>query len=489
MKNIFTPLVILLMSSYFMSCSPEDLDDIDRPATKLEINNFIYGAMNVWYLYKPDVPELADSFFNSKSARNAYLDEFDSPEDYFYNGATTSYDRFSFITNDFRDLENSFQGVTLQNGMEYGLTYYPNDRINVLGYVRLVLPGTSANTEGVTRGMLFNTIDGVQITADNGSLSAASTELLSQTTYTIGLAELDEDNNVVPTGESITLTKTEYTENPVYITKTFDIEGKKVGYIMYNGFISAFDIELNNAFAELKAQGVSELVLDLRYNGGGSVQSAIDLSAMITGQYADQIFSTEVWNPTIQAILQDNDPASLINRFGTKIRSGENINSLSLNRVSVITTSNTASASELVINGLDPYIQVRQVGDTTTGKFQASTTFYDSKAPNYRRDDANPNHFYAIQPLIFTTANADGVTGYINGLYPDVPLEERLRNLGTLGELDEPLLEAAINDLFGRSRLPDLGPHLKVIGESSMNDPAYQRMYVDLDEHNQKNKK
>ncbi|MEH6407148.1 MAG: S41 family peptidase, partial [Leeuwenhoekiella sp.] len=266
--------------------------------------------------------------------------------------------------------------------------------------------------------------------------------------------------------------------------KTLDVGGQNVGYLMYNSFTSNFDEQLNDAFAQFKADGVTDLVLDLRYNGGGSVRTATDLAAMITGQYTGEIFSTEVWNPEIQAIYEEQDPEGLKNLFNSSIRTGAAINSLNLNRVYILATGSSASASELVINGLDPYINVIQIGTTTVGKFQASTTFYDSEAPNFQRDGVNPNHFYAIQPLILTSANANGVTGFVNGIDPDIEIQESIRNLGTLGDPNEPLLAAALDDINpNRSFEPikqKVSLPVDLIGESNMKNPTYQRMYVDI---------
>src|SRR5690606_21071041 len=103
------------------------------------------------------------------------------------------------------------------------------------------------------------------------------------------------------TGESVLLNKTQYNENPVYITKTFDINGQKIGYLMYNSFIKDYETDLNNAFAQLKSEGATSLVLDLRYNGGGSVETATDLASMVTGQFNGQVFYKEFWNADRQA--------------------------------------------------------------------------------------------------------------------------------------------------------------------------------------------
>lgn len=479
MKKLPQLVVMGLLIAVTFSCSKDRDDEIKPVADTLEVENFIYRAMNIWYLYKPDVAVLADDRFADQDALNKYLGGFESPEKLFYDGvkAPKPLDRFSIITSDYRELEKSFAGVSLSNGMDYGLALLQEGSDRVVGFVHYVLPNTSAEAQGVERGMLFTEIDGTPLTTTN------YIELLASTKYTIAVAEITADG-IVKTGQTISLTKQEYTENPIFITKTFDnIAGQKVGYLMYNSFTANFDAELNSAFADFKSEGVNALVLDLRYNGGGSVRTATDLAAMITGQFPGELFAKSVYNPQVQAAFEAQKPELLNRNFNTAITDKTPINSLNLAKLYVITTNSSASASELVINGLDPYIDVRQVGDTTTGKFQASVTFYD--APDFERKNANPNHFYAIQPLILTTANAAGTTGFVKGLNPDVPLEEYVSTYGVLGDDNEPLLKAALDEIRG-GRSFDLiqnqGKRLQEIGESGMDDPTYQRMYVDLPE-------
>lgn len=469
--------LLLTASSCF-----KDRDDEVQPASDLEINDFIWKAMNIWYLYKPNVAVLADDAFETDEEYTAFLNSYDSPESFFYDGLVDqNNDRFSFITDDYIELENSFAGVTLQNGIDFTLRLQPGSSVNVMAVVRYVVPGSPADQAGIERGDIFNKIDGQQLTATGNSLSNASRVLLSQDSYTIELATYN-GSTVQSTGETIDLNKVELTENPILVAKTLDVNGEKIGYLMYNSFTANFDKQLNDAFAEFKSNGVTDLVLDLRYNGGGSVRTATDLAAMITGQFDGEIFSTEVWNPQIQEIFRQQDPETLNNRFNTKIKTGEDINSLELGRVFIIATGSSASASELVINGLTPYIDVTQIGTTTVGKFQASTTFYDSEAPNFQRNDANPNHTYAIQPLIFTSANAAGTTGFVNGIDPDVEVEENVFDLGTLGDVNEPLLAAALNEITSTRSFTIQREDFKVlpaVGEKGMENPTYQRMYVD----------
>lgn len=434
-KNMKIKLYFLLVccSLSFTSCF-EDLDDNIQVASTLDIQNFIYRGLNYFYLYKEDTAELANDAFANQNELNGFLDNFDSPETLF-DYLKSSQDRFSILVDDYFELENALNGITLSNGMEFGLVLYPDQSGNVFGYVRYIIPNTSAASEGLDRGVIFNTIDGQQITETNFA------ELLSTNSYTIGLADFDGEN-VTPTGEMVTLIKAEVAENPILISRTLDVNNQKIGYLMYNAFTKSYGSELNAVFGQFKSDGITDLILDLRYNGGGSVENATDLASMITGQFNGQIFYTEIWNADRQG--EYASPG----KFDNVIQNGDPTNSLNLNKVYVLTTKRSASASELVINGLDPYIQVIQVGGTTTGKFQASFLLYDAPAPNFSKSQANPNHTYAMLPLVFKTANAAGYTDFIDGLSPEIELNEDYTNLGTLGEINEPLLEAALNDIF-----------------------------------------
>lgn len=461
MKKFFF-LCITIVSLLFTSCF-EDQDDNSVTASTQEIQNFIYRGLNFFYLYKADTPELADDAFANQGELNDFLDNYDTPEALF-SYLQSPQDRFSFLVSDYVSLENALNGITLNNGMEFGLILYPDNSGNVFGYVRYILPNSSASSTNLQRGDIFNTVNGQQITESNFN------DLLSQDTYTIGLAEYD-GTNVTSTGESVSLTKQQYTENPVYLARTLTIEGQNIGYLMYNGFTRDFDPQLNEAFAQFQADGITNLILDLRYNGGGSVETAVDLSAMITGQFNGQVFYTEEWNAERQDEYADDG------LFNTTISNGDVINSLNLNSVYIITSASTASASELTINGLDPYITVNQIGTATAGKYQASFLLYDAPAPNFSRSQANPNHTYAMLPLVFKTANVNGNTDYDDGLFPDVELAEDYSNLGVLGNENEPLLAAALNEIFPtRAKTNRDFRVLKEVSESKANSPVYQVM-------------
>ncbi|MDG2173232.1 MAG: carboxyl-terminal protease, partial [Flavobacteriaceae bacterium] len=200
--------------------------------------------------------------------------------------------------------------------------------------------------------------------------------------------------------------------------------------------------------------------------------TSILLSSLITGQFTGEIISTEQWNDEIQTYYLNNDPEFLINRF-----IGNN-NSLNLNRVFIITTQSSASASELVINCLDPYIDVIHIGTNTYGKYQASVTIYDSE--NFNLEGANPNHTYALQPLVLKTLNSIGNTDYFNGLTPDIVLEENTANLGVLGDQNEPLLALALQQITLDRKLIDLISPINLIDDSNQFELLKKEMYIDL---------
>ncbi|MBZ0327070.1 MAG: peptidase S41 [Altibacter sp.] len=462
-KNLL--LVLLAVSITFTSCFKDRDDDI-QVASALDIQNFIYRGLNYFYLYKADTPELANDAFADQNELDAFLSNYSTPESLF-DFLKSSQDRFSILVDDYIELENALNGITLSNGMEFGLVLYPDNSNNVFGYVRYVVPNTSAAAASLQRGMIFNTVDGQQLTDTNFST------LLAPDAYSIGLATFD-GQTITPTGESKSLTKAEVSENPIHLAQTLNVNGQNIGYLMYNAFTRNFAPQLNAAFGQFKADGITELVLDLRYNGGGSVENAVDLGSMITGQFTGELFYSEIWNEDRQA--EYSSPGL----FDTTIQTGEAINSLNLSRVYILTTKRSASASELVINGLDPYISVIQVGGTTTGKFQASFLLYDAPAPGFDRSQANPGHTYAMLPLVFKTANANGTTDFVDGLFPDIEVDEDYSNLGTLGNVNEPLLAAALNDIFPAPQpVQNNRLSLKEISESKASSLLYQRMVAD----------
>ncbi len=440
----------LLIVFTFQSC---EVQDDNKVPNDIAINNFVWKGLNLYYLWQADVPKLADDRFANQSDLNTYLYGFSRPEDLFqqllnkprslYPNPGEAIDRFSVIFSDYNELEGILSGTTKNNGADFGLFYKDATQTSVFGVVRYIFPNSDAATKNVQRGNIFYAINGVTLTKENYS------SLLNNDTYTMNFATYDS-GNITPNGQSVSLTKSVISENPVFLNTVINSGTHKIGYLMYNGFYPNYEPQLNAAFSSLKSQGITELVLDLRYNSGGSVATATRLASLITGQFTNQIFAKEQWNAKLDDYYNSSNPSTLLNLFTNQLGNSETLNSLNLTKVYVLTTKSTASASELVINGLKPYINVVQIGDITTGKNVGSITLYDS--PSFSKTGISTKHRYAMQPIVLKIVNKLGFGDYINGLDPTILLKEDFGNLGVLGETTEPLLNTAINNIIGSGR-------------------------------------
>jgi len=464
--------ILFFISIILFSCF-EDSDDNIVFASN--INDFVWKGMNASYLYKQNIEDLANNRFSSSEEYTDFLNLFENPENLFESliYQRENIDKFSFIVDDYIALQQYLSGISNSNGMEYGLRYAPGSSYDVYGYVRYVHPNTNAEENNIQRGDVFNSINNTSLTIDN------YLDLLSSDNYTVNFANyLDQntsetsDDQIISNDINIELIKTSYEKNPIHISSIIETQNQNVGYLMFNRFIGDYNDELISVFSNFKSNDISDLILDLRYNPGGSVYTSILLSSLITGQFFGEIISTEQWNDEIQAYYLNNDPEFLINRFI------ENNSSLNLNRVFIITTQSSASASELVINCLNPYIDVIHIGTNTYGKYQASVTLYDSE--NFILEGANLNHTYALQPLVLKTLNSEGNTDYFNGLNPDIILEENTTNLGVLGDENEPLLALALQQITFDRKVIDLINPIKLIDDSNKFELLQKEMYIDL---------
>ena len=455
----------------FTSCF-EDNDD--NGALASEINDFVWKGMNASYLYKQEISDLDNNRFNDSEEYASYLNSYNSPENLFESliYERDNIDKFSLIVDNYIELEQYLSGVSLSNGLNFGLVYLPNSTNEIFGYVRYVNNGSEADLANINRGDIFRSIDDIPLSIDNYS------DLLSQEVYTVNFANYFNNNTEDVSDDTIELNdinielqKVPLIKNPVHHYSTLNYSGGKIGYLMYNQFVSNYDDYLKTIFSEFKSNSVDELILDLRYNPGGSINSAIVLASLITGQFENEIFNTEQWNNDIQNYWLNNNPEYLINRF-MSFQS-----SLNLSRVFILTTRSSASASELIINCLKPYINVVQIGTPTYGKYQASVTLYDSE--NFSNQNVNRSHNYALQPLVLKTLNANGVTDYYNGISPDYEYEERAFDMGQVGNINEPMLNFTFGIIDSRISL-DIKPELfAYIDDNFKFDFLEREMYID----------
>ncbi|TLF44065.1 S41 family peptidase [Maribacter aurantiacus] len=441
------PLVFVLA---VFSCSKDDELSVPKtvdplPSSNVPVQNFMWKAMNFWYFWQADVPDLADNRFQDSESYTEFLQSVEEPGAFFDSKLLYIEDRFSFYNSDYRELTNSLAGISRSNGLEFGLVRKANSE-EVFGYVRYIIPNSDAATKDIERGDLFTGVNGTTLTINNFQ------NLLfgANNTYVLNMADFS-NGDVIQNEREVSLTKEEaLAENPVFISKSFEVNGITIGYLMYNQFTNEYDDDLYDAVLGLKNLGITELVVDLRYNPGGSVNTTRILASMIYDTNTDNLFIRKRYNDKIQDQLSESQlEVYFTDRVGSKT-----IEPLGLNKLYVLTSASSASASELLINSLEPYIDVVIIGDVTRGKNEFSTTLVDDRENSYlytpsRVNKINPDNQWAIQPLLGRNENADGFFDYTDGLVPDIQLKEDYGNLGILGDLNEPLLARAIQEITG----------------------------------------
>ncbi len=307
-------------------------------------------------------------------------------------------------------------------------------------YVEYVYQTSPSGAAAVERGWYINRINGTEIGYDN-----ASVDILNNVFF--GSTNSAEFQFVKQNGDikNITLTKATFTANAVLHTSVITDGAKKTGYLVFNQFFGeGARTELRDAFADFSAKGINELIVDLRYNPGGSTETQNVLANLIAPQAADgQKMYTYDFNDSLKAgkfpLLRRKPGFSNIT-FAAEPNTVkyEKEGSLNLSRVFFIVTGGSASASELVINNLRPYMEVKLVGDTTYGK---PVGFFPISVFGY-----------AIYPISFKTINAAGAAEYYDGFAPDKLAADGVNT--NWGDTKDPSLAAALKYIstgsFGR---------------------------------------
>ena len=424
MKKI---LFILCISAFFFACKKETeaskVTTTNPPTTttdpNIAANKWIHEVMSYYYLWNDKMPSLTSTNTSAK------------PTDYFYTllHDYKKTDRFSWIDESVTNLQNQLNGVSTVLGVKNNAFYTDNTNTSIAFVLAYVLKGSPAEKAGLKRGDIILKVDDQTITNANYN------NILSNQTLKLSLGNFT-NGAFVSNGKSVTVTKVELQTNPILADTIIAWSGKKVGYLAYSQFLTSFDDSLRAIFGRFKTAGVNDLVLDFRYNGGGYVVSS-DLITNLTVKDAaakvGKLMNKKVYNATYTAYLEKNSTSSA---FETLFKTEAN-NLGTLNRVFVLTAGNTASASELVINNLKPFMEVILIGENTYGKNVGSFTITD---PNKRWD-------YGLQPITFLTANAIGESNYgtVSGFTPNYILEDNVLPYKTLGNPGETYLSKALS--------------------------------------------
>jgi hypothetical protein len=265
-------ILLMMLSALFLvySCSDDDDDiEVDNDDEEIaqdiiDVNFWINEKMELYYLWEDQMPDID-------------FEQEEDPEEYFYKLIYKEKDKWSWITDDYASLAAEYDGEPVQMG--YSPSFYlMSDNESVFIVVDYVYEGSPADEAGIERGDIILSIDNTELNTSNYY------DLYSQDAYSVQLAEIN--NNIISyTGESIDLVARVVETNPVLYHDVIDLEGHKVGYLVYAEFITGKDDKflttLDEVFSEFQTEGISDLVVDLRYNPGGDIDAAVYLASAI----------------------------------------------------------------------------------------------------------------------------------------------------------------------------------------------------------------
>jgi carboxyl-terminal processing protease len=392
-------------STYAQQCSPNNPYAAagQRNASLTTEKNWVNAYVNEAYLWYDQVPSV-----NPNAAPYSTSDVAGSLDEYFTALTSTPLDRFSFTYPTAAWNQLSQSGAEAGYGIEWNFASPTPPRKIRVAYVEAGSPAANA---GVLRGDTLVTADGVS--ADDGTstgadaLNAALWPTSAGQGHTLVLSR---------NGSNATrsLTSAVITKNPVPHSSVITTGGTKVGYLVFNDHLATAEAPLIAAIESFRTQGVTELVLDLRYNGGGYLYLASELAYMIAGpsKTSGKVFEKLTYNAKRSAETNSAnsttpfyDTSCILSSSTGNCTNVQPLPTLNLSRVYVLTKGSTCSASESIMNGLRGVdIEVRQIGGTTCGKPYGFTA----------KDNCGISYF----PIEFKGTNAKGFGDYPGGFVP-----------------------------------------------------------------------
>ncbi len=346
---------------------------------------FVRDALQQYYYWYKELPSPDPNGFNSPEA---YL------EAVRYKALDTS---FSYITS--KASSDAFFSDSQFIG--FGLSYKRTGDTELR--LTQTFPGSPAAEAGLDRGHILVSVNGKSVPdlIRSGEIATVfGPETVGVTADIAWRAPCGPEQRA-------TLTKRLVTIPTVSQTTVIQSGSSRVGYVHFRNFVQPSVEALNTAFQQLKDQGATELVLDVRYNGGGLVSVAQHLAGLIAGQ------------PLVGQVFVQFTPNDQQTSRNTSYRFESKPQALTVSRLVVIQTQGSASASEAMVNGLRPYMDVKTVGDRSYGKpvGQYGFDFCDK----------------VLYPVAFLVTNARGQADYFSGIPADCAAAD---------DLDRPLADA-----------------------------------------------
>lgn len=434
-RSIFSLLALVMLASACSKLDPEDIRTIRYYA-----NTFAYNVMNTYYLWKDDISSQLEKWITTEDPVKKV------------ESVRFGMDRWTKLYEDYSSFESFSTGNGETFGMDFSLYYYDEAQTQICAVVNYTYENSPARQTGIRRGDVILSIDGEILTPDN--YMTVASKLIEDGTVTLGTED----------GRTLHLQSKEMYENPVHTSATLDYGGKRFGYLHFTNFTLDSCKDLESAFASFKAQGITDLVLDLRYNSGGYVITSVTLASMIAPIDAVKnrsIYNKEIYN---DILTQSNEE---VERFEQKVTytssSGQEVtvHPLEVNpgveHLWVIVTDRSASASEALICGLKPYMDVTLVGKQTSGKFTGgvlvkATNWFDSlkdtKMDIEQGKKALPT--WGIYVITSRYSDCNGVTlSMPSGISPNYETSDNPFDPTPLGDPSESMLAATLSIATG----------------------------------------
>lgn len=444
-KKFLKTLLLFIGSCLWVSCTDEEQSN-DNPQETIS-NEIYYANM----LGKDIMSELY--YWNEEIAGDLNQWDIETNGDPIgtvdrirYHEGDKYIDKWTMMTNDMDSFTSSVGGVSTTFGWNLTVYLISENSNECIGVVNYVSAGSPAEKAGLKRGDVLWSINGKSITTDN------YLDLYYASSLTASLAYIDwENGSIGDSGKEVELTAVTMYENPILCDTVYEFNGKKVGYLAYTSFDLISIPELIEIGRKFKSEGIKELVLDLRYNGGGYVITESVLASMFAPKAnvdAGDIFEKEEYNDILTEVYREAG-ISLETPFMTEYDYDEidlhvstKDANIGLERIYGLISPNTASASEALLSGLMPYMDVRLIGEASHGKYCTGLMMSGEDAyENCPKEIKN----WGVYVMVSIYQNAAGETPCMpDGLQPDTPVQDDQIPLYQLGDVNEPLLRAAL---------------------------------------------
>lgn len=420
-----------------------DLSKEEREERKT-VNYFGYQVMGSYYLWNEEIKSALESW-------NWYDDPVEKVRRIRYKDSEyKDIDKWTVMTDDIDSMVGSTLGVSTTYGMDFKLYYTDASNTTVCLVTTVVYPDSPAAKAGIKRGDIFVRINGKELNKDN-----CSDIIYDDFLYAPGTSLEDRQGN------TIRLQAVEMYEDPVLVDKVLDIDGHKVGYLFYNKFTLRSISSLAEVGRRFRAEGIESLILDMRYNPGGYVTTETALGSMLAPESAvsaGSVFQTTVYNSILNEAWGKDET-----RFVTSISyedAGRQVTvdlsdaNFGVSKIYAILTEDSASASEAVLVGLMPYMDVTVIGKQSYGKYcsgimlGAKDWFKDNDEyldQEYRDLGKKYAKKWGIYVMIGRYADCNGNTPCMpDGFVPDLETFDHPDLPGDLGDPREAMLAHTI---------------------------------------------